>query len=146
MAHPSEAELMARLDGRGYRLTGPRRAVVAAVLGHDDGFSAEDITAEMGAAGRATVYRTIRLLLELGVVCKLALQDGRPLYSLAHAGHHHHAVCQRCGGVTDVYNCGVDSLLDNVQLVTGSRILGHRLEVYILCPDCVALESAVVVA
>ena len=141
MSHPTPIDLMGRLEERGYRNTGPRRAVLEAVLRHDDGFSAEDIHHEVGVAGRATVYRTVRLLLDMGFICKLALLDGKPLYSLSHAGHHHHAVCLKCGAVTDVYNCGVDSLLDNVRLVTGSKVLGHRLEVFILCPDCAAAAA-----
>ncbi len=142
MSHPTSLELMSRLEERGYRNTSPRRAVVEAVLRHEDGFGAEDIHQEVAVAGRATVYRTVRLLLDMGIICKLALLDGKPLYSLSHAGHHHHAVCLKCGGVTDVYNCGVDSLLDNVQLVTGSKVLGHRLEVFILCPDCAAVRES----
>ena len=135
-------EVLERLEDRGHRLTAPRRTIVAALLQRDEGFTVEEIHREVTAAGRATIYRTVRLLVEMGLLCKLARQDGKPLYSLAHAGHHHHAVCLRCGGVTDIYRCGVDNLLENVQAATGSQVLGHRLEVYILCPACARLKQA----
>ena len=51
-----------------------------------DGFTAEEISDELPDVGRATVYRTIKLLLETGVICKLAMPDGTPLYSMARGG------------------------------------------------------------
>jgi Fur family ferric uptake transcriptional regulator len=134
-------ELLQHLEGRGHRLTSPRRRILQAISQHEEGFAIEDIYREVRGAGRATIYRTVRLLVETGLICKLALQDGKPLYSLAHAGHHHHAVCLRCGGVTDIYRCGVENLLDNVQAATGGQVLGHRLEVYILCPHCASSQE-----
>ncbi len=141
---PEEAaELLGRLDGRGLRMTGPRRAIVEALVHRHEAFTAEDLQFQVPGVGRATVFRTIRLLVESGVVCKLSQLDGRPLYSISHEGHHHHAICQRCGAVLDIYRCGVDNLLENIELATGSRGLGHRLEGFVVCPACVAAEAAV---
>ena len=128
--------LLQRLETGGHRLTGPRRATFEALVQRPEGFTIEDLHREVRTAGRATIYRTVRLLVKMGLVCKLAMEDGKPLYSLAQMGHHHHAVCLSCGSVSDIYRCGVDTLLDNVQLATGSRIVGHRLEVYVICPKC----------
>ena len=137
-----QALLLDRLGDQGLRMTGPRRAIVEALVRRHDAFTADDLLTELPAVGRATVFRTIRLLVESGLVCKLSQIDGRPLYSLAHAGHHHHAVCQGCGAVIDIYRCGVDNLLENIELATGSRVIGHRLEVFVMCPACVAKETA----
>ncbi len=135
------AEVLGRLENEGRRLTAPRRAIVDLLMQREEGFSVEELLDTLPKVGRATIYRNVKLLVEMGVVCKLALQDGTPRYSVAHAGHHHHAICMRCGTVTDIYRCGVNNLLENVEIATGSQVLGHRLEVYILCPDCGLLEA-----
>ena len=58
---------------------------------------------ELPLVSRATVYRTIKLLLETGVVCKLATMDGANVYSVSRGGHHHHHYVwrdmRRSGGV-----------------------------------------------
>ena len=71
------------LEDSGYRITGPRRSVVRLLNEKEDGFTAEEISDELPNVGRATVYRTIKLLLESGVICKLAMPDGTPMYSVA---------------------------------------------------------------
>ena len=71
------------LEDSGYRITEPRRSVVRLLNEKADGFTAEEISDELPNVGRATVYRTIKILLESGVVCKLAMPDGAPLYSMA---------------------------------------------------------------
>ena len=95
----TQPDLLAILEDRGYRATGSRRDVVNLLAKKLVGFSAEEISSELPGVGRATVYRTIRLLLEAGVICKLALLDGAPKYSLARVEHHHHTVCVKCGTV-----------------------------------------------
>ncbi len=139
----SPEELLTKLENDGHRLTGPRRAVVEALTKHGEGVTVEDLHHAVRGVGRATIYRTVRLLVDTGIVCKLSRFDGKPLYSLAHAGHHHHAGCLHCGTVLDIYRCGVDSLLENIELATGSKVMGHRLEVYVLCPSCAAAGVAV---
>jgi len=126
------------LDAQGLRMTGPRKALVAALVDKRAAFTAEDMVQAVPEVGRATVFRTIKLLVDSGLVCRLSQVDGRPLYSLSHQGHHHHALCQRCGAVLDIYRCGIDTMLENIELSTGARVLGHRLEVFVLCANCVA--------
>ncbi|MBI2887964.1 MAG: transcriptional repressor [Chloroflexi bacterium] len=129
-------ELLRRLEDGGHRLTAPRRSALAALAQRPEGFTVEELCREVPWAGRATIYRTVRLLVRMGLVCKLSMLDGKPLYNLAQAGHHHHAICLTCGSVADVSRCGVDHLLENIQLLTGSQVMGHRLEVYVLCASC----------
>ena len=126
------------LDAQGLRMTGPRRALVEALVERQEAFTAEELMQAVPAVGRATVFRTIKLLVDSGLVCRMSQVDGRPLYSLSHQGHHHHALCQRCGAVLDIYRCGIDTMLENIELSTGAKVLGHRLEVFVLCPACVA--------
>lgn len=94
--------------------------------------------------GVATVYRTILLFEELGIVKKLDLNDGIYRYELNHEEEvhgHHHLVCSACGKVEEVK----DDLLDSVEQVIESdykfRIKDHSLKFYGLCSDCYQNES-----
>ena len=134
----TKPDLLATLEDRGYRLTGPRREIID-LLGHkQDGFSAEEIYAELPRVGRATVYRTIKLLLEAEVVCKLTLLDGAPKYALACVGHHHHTVCVSCGTVGDFRGTTHKRLLRTLGSDITDEIVGHRIEFYVICQSCQA--------
>jgi len=131
-------DLIATLEDGGYRVTGPRRLVAESIDRQDESFTAEDLCESLPAVGRATVYRTIKLLVESGALCKLAMPDGAPKYSLARVGHHHHTVCVRCGKVSDFRDSTVERMLRSLSREVDGQIVGHRMEVYIDCEDCVA--------
>ena len=135
---PTRPDLMAVLEDRGYRSTSPRRSVVSLLDEKEEGFSAEEICAELPGVGRATVYRTIKLLLETGVICKLALLDGAPKYSLARVEHHHHTVCVRCGTVGEFRDATVERLMRTIGEDISGEMVGHRMEFYIVCRECMA--------
>ena len=103
-----------------------------------EGFSAEEISGELPGVGRATVYRTIRLLLDAGVICKLALPNGAPKYSLARVEHHHHTVCVKCGTVGEFRAVTIERLLRAIGGDISGEIVGHRIEFYITCDECLA--------
>ena len=98
----------------------------------------EEVCAEVPGVGRATVYRTIKLLLDAGAICKLTLPDGTPKYSLGRAQHHHHTVCVRCGSVGEFRHATVERLLRAMGAEIPGEIVGHRMELYITCPVCLA--------
>ena len=135
---PTRPDLTAVLEDRGFRLTGPRRAVLSLLDRKEEGFSAEEVSAELPGVGRATVYRTLKLLLEAGVVCKLSLPDGVPMYSLARVEHHHHTVCVHCGSVSEFRDVTVERLLRTLGEDIAGTIVGHRMEFYIVCQACLA--------
>ena len=104
-------DLLAVLEDGGYRITEPRRNVIAALDQKDEGFTAEELCSELPGVGRATVYRTIKLLQRSGVICKLAMPDGAPRYSLARVDHHHHTVCVKCGTIGEFKHATIERLL-----------------------------------
>ena len=124
------------LARRGYRLTGPRRHLLDVMEGLGDHFVADSVVNAAPEVGRATVFRTIRLLQDLGLICQVVLDDGTIQYRLAAGGHHHHVVCSQCGRVTDVSNCDIAPLLAEVSTRTGYEVDSHRLEIYGRCIDC----------
>src|SRR5690242_18265410 len=97
--HPSLAAVVQRLEDRGCRVTAPRLAVLAAAADAGDQFSAEDIDQRLPRVGRATVFRTLKLLVEMDVLCRVLLDDGSLRYRWSRRGHHHHLICNECGAV-----------------------------------------------
>lgn len=104
--------------------------------GLGDQFSADEVLAETPDVGRATVFRTLRLFQELGVVCQVVLDDGAVAYSLSSDGHHHHLVCSNCGAVRNFASTDIEDLLQKLARRTGYDVAAHRLEVYGRCAEC----------
>ena len=129
--------LMAVLEDRGYRSTAPRLAIISHLERKETGFTVEEISDELPSVGRATVYRTIKLLLEEGVICKLALMDGAPKYSLSRNEHHHHTACIKCGAVGEFRAATVERLVRAIGGEIQGAVVGHRIEFYIICYNCV---------
>ncbi len=125
-----------RLSRGGVRVTAPRRALLAAIEGLGDHFTAEQLAAAVPAVGRATVFRTLRLLQDLGTICLVVLDDGTSEYRMAEPGHHHHLVCSVCGTVSDIVGCDLTDLVRSVSEDTGFDVETHRLEFYGRCADC----------
>ena len=118
--------------------------------------------AELLALGRAhhpplglvTVYRTLDLLLSLGLVRRLHLTEGCHTYALSLAGqrdetrgsephsHGHHIICQRCNRAVEFNGCDLDAVISAVEARTGFRVVEHWLEMFGVCPICRERESA----
>jgi len=113
-----------------------RRRVLEAMSRLEDGFTAEELHASLPGVGRATVYRTVKLLVEAGLLCKTALEGGMPRYRLGPHGHHHHLVCVSCGAIRDFARCSVDEMVQRAEHAVGYQVLSHRVELYGLCPRC----------
>ncbi len=124
------------LAREGHRVTAPRHVLLQALNSLGDHFSAEALAAAAPGVGRATVFRTLRLLQSVGAVCQVVLNDGAVQYRLTTAGHHHHIVCSRCGVVNDFVACDITDLLEELARRTGYDIAAHRLEVYGTCAGC----------
>ncbi len=133
----SELEsVIRRLEAADHRITPSRATVIAAVLAHSGHFSVDDILRTAKNVGRATVFRTMRLLTELDIVCRILLEDGSLRYRLSRRGHHHHLVCVSCGNVRDLDECAVDGLIRELAATTRYQIDGHWLEFYGRCATC----------
>ncbi len=142
-----EAEaIVDALDAAGYRLTEPRRALAELIASHDGHFMASDLLREAASArlgvGRATVFRSLDVLAELGFVEQIDLPaGGHSFVACAPTSHHHHLVCESCGRSTDIAATGLSSILREVGSRSGYRIESHRLEVFGICPGCQAAAS-----
>ena len=133
----SHTNLMPVLEELGYRATAPRKAIAKLLEQKHDGFTVESLSEELPSVGRATVYRTIKLLLEAGAVCKLATIDGSQMYSLCRVGHHHHhSVCIQCGAVEEFRAAAVERLISALSAEIPGEVIDHRIELYVVCGVC----------
>jgi Fur family ferric uptake transcriptional regulator len=134
----SEIDLIIeRLELRGHRMTASRRWVLDAVLAQDAHFTVDDVIHKTRRrVGRATVFRTMKILQDLNIVCRVLLDDGTLHYRLSTGRHHHHVVCTNCGRVEDFSNCDVKALVRDLQAATQYEIEAHWLEVYGRCQSC----------
>ena len=139
------AVLVEAMDRAGYRVTRPRRAVAELVADHDGHFTAADIVLDARrhrpGIGRATVFRTLDLLAEVGAVERVDLPDGGHAYVGCEPSHHHHLICTSCGRSTDVADCGMREVAREVERRSGYAVASHRLELFGTCPDCRAANG-----
>ena len=136
-------QILDTLEGRGFRSTAPRRALAIAIGEQDGHFTAEALRKLLPATlGRATVYRTLRILVDADVLCRVMLEDGDLRYQLSHHGHHHHLLCVLCGSSQDLTGCDIEDVLVATSARHGFELSGHWLEVYGRCSNCVEVQEA----
>ena len=131
-------QLMESLEERGYRTTSPRRSVVRTIAAKDRHFTAEELRDQLPGLGRATIYRSLKLLVEAGALCRVLLEDGNLHYQLSHRGHHHHLLCVECGASQDLVGCDIEETLKEVASANSFQVSGHWLEVYGRCRSCLS--------
>jgi Fur family ferric uptake transcriptional regulator len=142
-AHPTVApavDLAACLRSRGLRVTTQREHVLAAVrsLGHA---TPEQISDSVAGVDLTTVYRTLELLEELGLVRHAHLGHGAPSYRPAE-DEHIHVVCHSCGAVTDAEPALVDGLAADLVAQSGFVVDRSHFTVFGRCRDCAAEAAA----
>ena len=131
-------QLLQVVEDRGYRSTRPRQILVRAVVAKESHFAAEQLRKELPQIGRATVYRSLNLLVEAGVLCRVLLEDGSLHYQISHRGHHHHLICTSCGESQDLIGCDIEDMLKDKAEQHRFQTEGHRLEVYGRCEKCIS--------
>ena len=132
------------LKSKGYKLTPQRRAIVDTIIDNEgEHLTAEELYDKVKKncpeIGLATVYRTILLLEEIGVVSRLQLDDGCSRYELVHsdeAHRHHHLVCKKCNKVIEVEDDLLEELEAGIESEYKFKILDHTLKFYGICEEC----------
>ena len=130
----------ARLAAAGVRTTRQRLLVLETLAREPHDATAQEIYARLRGNGEpvglATVYRTLALLSEHGVVDEFAHRPGETCYRVCGEGHHHHLVCERCHGVAELEDCKIEEWLGKAALKRGFLPTAHTLEVTGLCAAC----------
>jgi len=133
-------DLSELLERNGVRAT-PRRLEVLEELSQErDDVTAQQLWSQLrerdSSTGLATVYRTLALLSERGVVDVLSHHGGEQCYRLCGDEHHHHLLCERCHRVVEVQECGLDDWVTAAAKRHGFIATDHRVEIVGLCADC----------
>ncbi|MGC8873101.1 MAG: Fur family transcriptional regulator [Chloroflexia bacterium] len=135
-------QVIAHLKRAGYRLTPQRLAIVQAVLGSKAHPSAEDIYRQLSATfpmlSRATVYKALEMLKEIGEVVELPV-EGRSRYD-GNTRPHIHLVCTKCPTMIDL-PVDIPLAISEEAAALGFRVHRYSLEIYGLCADCQAVAE-----
>ncbi len=137
-------EIKSILKEKGFKLTSQRRATLEVILSNQGKhMSTEEIYLEVRKTnpdiGLATVYRTMLLLEELGILLKHNFEDGRNRYELSHPEQdhdHHHLICQKCGEVSEVEDDLLESLEEVIAKNHGFKVINHKVKFYGHCSKC----------
>mgnify|MGYP005850022313 CR=1 FL=1 len=130
------------------RRTAQRDAVTQAVVTAPGPLTPDEVLARAQAdapgLGIATVYRTLKLLVDAGRAVTVVLPDGQTRYEAADLGHHHHFRCRVCARVFDLPGCGVvgHGAGRPPEALRGFEVEGHELTYHGRCPACVAAARA----
>ncbi|HXF61068.1 MAG TPA: Fur family transcriptional regulator [Caldilineaceae bacterium] len=131
--------LVERLRAAGYKITPPRLAVLEVIGQEGEHLHPNEILAHAKAIhpalGRATVYRTLELLTQLGIVRPIYVGEQGPTYIRAD-GDHHHLVCSQCGQIVDFDECVAGAMAQELGERFGFLITSHLLEFYGICAGC----------
>ena len=141
--HDATGERLRRL---GLRVTPQRLLVMEALMAHGGHMTADDVmrwTAERyPAINLATIYRTLDLLATVGLVTQTDLGGGAVRYELAGETAHHHLVCERCGGVTELDDAVVAPVWERLLREYGFRASSRHLALFGVCRACRAAEHS----
>lgn len=126
------ADIIARCEAKGLRMTEQRR-VVARVIGEaEDHPDVEELFARAARIDPrisiATVYRTVKLFEEAGILDRLEFGDGRARYEDAERDHHDHLIDVNTGEVIEFVDPDIEALQERIAERLGYRLVGHRLE------------------
>ena len=146
-------QLKKRLKAKGLKIT-IQRLLVLRVLSETRGehLTAEEVFYKASelhpGIGLATIYRTIQLLTQLGLVDRINLDDGSARYEINDAEdetgkrhRHHHLICLNCGKIIPFEKDLLEELERNVSETTGFQIVDHEVRLYGYCSDCAEAEG-----
>lgn len=126
---------------RGVRWTAQRQVVLETFLGSGEHITVEELHRRVREIDRtvsaATVYRTVNMLVEIGVAHKRHFGGGSASFeSAVNKDHHDHLVCLACGAIQEFHHDRIETLQDEVASSHGFRMSHHRMELYGICATC----------
>ncbi len=129
------------LADNGLKFTGQRRLILETLFDSEEHFSAEELYNKARAIdesiGQATVYRTLRLLRDCGLVRELRFGNDVVRYEARRDTlHHDHLICEGCGKTLEFMDEAIEKLQNQLAEKMGFVLTSHRMYLYGLCEDC----------
>lgn len=119
---------------KGLRMTEQRRVIAKVLSGAEDHPDAEELHRRASAVDNnislATVYRTVRLFEESGIIERLDFRDGRARYEEATDDHHDHLINVKTGEVIEFVDEEIERLQEEIARKLGYKLVDHRMELY----------------
>ena len=130
----TNSTIIDRCEAKGLRMTGPRRVIAQVLQAADDHPDVEELYARAsaidGGISIATVYRTVKLFEESGILERYEFGDGRARYEDAERDHHDHLIDMQSGEVIEFVDPEIEALQEKIAAKLGYSLRGHRLELY----------------
>ena len=129
------------LSDKNLKMTPQRRLILDTLLKQGEHLSSEELYAKVKkrdkSVGQATVYRTLKLLSESGLVEPLDFADGLTRYELSYGEEHHdHLICEKCGKNIEILDDTIEKRQVQIAKEEGFTLLRHKMYLYGICPDC----------
>ena len=143
----AEEAFVRYLRSQQIKYTKPRRAILRAALGLPVHFDAEQLLALLHQAGdrvaKATIYRTLPLLVDSGILKQVRLSDNQAHYEhILEDAPHDHMVCLRCGRIIEFESRRVEQLRDQIARENDFRAVSHRFGISGYCASCAKSRTA----
>ena len=126
--------IISRCEAKGLRMTGQRRIIARVLQDSDDHPDVEALYTRASALDAgisiATVYRTVKLFEEAGILERLEFGDGRARYEDAEREHHDHLIDMNSGEVIEFVDPDIEALQEKIAQKLGYELKGHKLELY----------------
>jgi len=135
------------IDNKGLKHSSKRLTIVESILTSKKHLTAEELYTKVKktdkSIGIATVYRTIKLLADCGLVRELRFKDETPSYEPVLGQYHHgHLVCLKCGEIKEVSDTKTEELQSKLAKENGYDLQSYRLDLFGICPKCKAKDGA----
>lgn len=128
------ADIIARCEAKGLRMTDQRRVIARVLSDSKDHPDVEELHRRSTAIDKgisiATVYRTVRLFEESGILERHDFRDGRSRYEEATDDHHDHLIDMKTGKVIEFVDPEIERLQQEIARRLGYSLIDHRLELY----------------
>jgi Fur family ferric uptake transcriptional regulator len=137
----TEKRIEHALRQHGYKITTQRRTIINAIIQSHEHLTPaaiyEKVCRENPGIGLVTIYRTLEMLAELGLICEMHAGGSCRSYLMRRPSeHHHHLICSDCGTVIDFTDCDLGGLERRLAKETSFKISGHLLEFLGQCRKC----------
>jgi Fur family ferric uptake transcriptional regulator len=135
-------EVQQKLSVNNYKLTSQREIILENIIKNEGKhLSAEEIYNEVrednSGIGLATIYRTLELFNDLGIIHQLNFNDNCRRYELDHGEyHHHHLICVSCGKITEFNDHILEEFEEDIKQEHNFNVTDHRIKFYGYCEDC----------
>ncbi|MBK8869940.1 MAG: transcriptional repressor [Elusimicrobia bacterium] len=135
------------IKSRGLKDTAQREGIVRFLAGAKGHLTQEEIFKALRerepGLGRATVFRTVKLLEEIGLVTRVTFADGVARYEFAYGRpHHDHMICVTCGVALEFSSPAIERLQTRLAKARNFKVRWHRHEMFGLCARCAGKNSS----